>query len=288
MQNILNNYRFTKCPFCNSAEFANLGNLQYTGETEFSTFTVFLELVPEIYTCSTCQSSFSQNTIPPAKAEQLYAEGEGSKRWAGQNFRADKTDEVINKLEKFVLKENTTILDVGSNTGEFLDFALAKKIKTFGLELCEESCKILQQKGHTAYRSSTEINTSFDVVTAFDVVEHVYDPVGFIKFIHKLLNPKGYLVLLTGNPASSSALICKNKWWYFNYPEHVVFPSQQFFKNLSGFELKYRWDVYASKSHEEGNTFFNKLNAISKRIAGNYTGIPSPSPDHQLIVLQKR
>jgi SAM-dependent methyltransferase len=287
MQRIKNNYRFSVCPFCNSGEIKKIGELAYAGVTEFSTYTIDLELIPETWKCLSCHSSFTQNTIPPQQAESLYGTGEGSKRWAGMSFEEDKTNTVIEALEK-VLKKNNKLLDIGCNTGEFLDYSRQKGVQTFGLEICKESCDILRSKGHHAYRVSGEINETFDVVTAFDVVEHLYGPKDFFSFTHKLLNPNGLLVVLTGNPESSPAKLSKNKWWYFNYPEHVVFPSSFFFNNIEGFELKHELKVYASKDHERGNPVSKWKEFIFKIMSGNYNGRPAFTPDHHLIILQKK
>jgi hypothetical protein len=119
-------------------------------------------------------------------------------------------------------------------------------------------------------------------------MEHLYEPNGFLSFASALLNPGGYLIILTGNPQSFSARLSGGKWWYFNYPEHVIFPSPDFFKSINDFELKSHLKVYASKEHEKGN-FLGKLKGSIKNIlARTYSGQPVIQPDHQLVVLQKR
>ena len=174
------------------------------------------------------------------------------------------------------------------STGEFLDYSKQKGNKTFGLEICEESCDILRKKGHHAYRFPGEITDTFDIITAFDVVEHLYDPYDFFSSVHKMLNPNGYLIILTGNPTSRPAKFSKEKWWYYNYPEHVVFPSPKFFKNIQGFELKSQLDTYASKAHEPGNIILKMKECAVKIINSNYNGLPAFAPDHQFVILQKK
>jgi SAM-dependent methyltransferase len=288
MKSIENNYRISECLFCKSGQIKKTGDLYYHGKTEFSTHIIDLKIISEIWECIDCKSAFTQNSINPKEAEDLYATGEGSKRWSSTDFVKDKTDKVINGLEKLLSGKSIKVLDIGCNTGEFLDYSKQKGNKTFGLEICKESCDVLRKKGHHAYRFPNEINETFDVITAFDVVEHLYDPTDFFSSVHKMLNSNGRLVILTGNPLSRPAKSCKEKWWYFNYPEHVGFPSPGFFSSLKGFELKDQLDTYASKMHEKGN-IISKLKDIALKIIGaSYSGLPAISPDHQFVILQKK
>src|SRR4051812_47386787 len=103
MQIVQNNYRVKQCPFCNSDRISKTGDLGYIGRTEFSTHIIDLQLRPEIYSCENCNSSFTQNAIPPAEAEHLYETGEGSKRWSPVNFEEDKTAELQSQLDKYLV-----------------------------------------------------------------------------------------------------------------------------------------------------------------------------------------
>jgi len=282
-----NNYRVSICPFCSSSEIMRKGNLNYKGKAEFSTHVIDLKYVPEIWKCKNCRSSFTQNAIKPADAEKFYASGEGSKRWSPKSFIDDKTQNVRDCLDKYLLNKNARLLDVGCNTGEFLDYAAKSGIKTYGLELCEQSCEIVNGKGHKAFRTGEEIKETFDLITGFDVFEHLYDPNGFLSFIHGLLNKDGILILITGNPDSLPARISKGNWWYFNYPEHVIYPSPNYFNMVKGFRVIETMNVFASLAHDEHGFFFAVKNFIKILIGKNYSGRPAIVPDHQLVVLQK-
>ncbi len=282
-----NNYRVSVCPFCNSAEIAKKADLNYRGQTEFSTHTIELKNTPEIWKCRNCRSYFTQNAILPPDAEKLYASGEGSKRWSPKSFTEDKTQNVRDLLDNYLSGKNGKLLDVGCNTGEFLDYAGKNGIKTYGLEICEESCAILKNKGHVAYRTGAEINDTFDLITGFDVFEHLYDPNGFLSFVHGLLKKDGILILITGNPNSLPARLSKGNWWYFNYPEHVIFPSSNYFNMIKGFRVTETLNVFASLAHDEQGFFFGIKNFIKILIGKNYPGRPAIVPDHQLVVLQK-
>lgn len=287
MKNIENNYRNSTCPFCKSSHLQKIEDLKYGGVIEFSTHTIKLKHTPELWKCSNCNSAFTQNAIPPDVAENLYATGEGSKRWTATEFVKDKTNKLIEGLQKFIIKKDAKILDIGCNTGEFLDYAKAHGNKTFGLEICAESCDILKKKGHVAYQFPREVNDTFDLITAFDVVEHLYDPSAFFASVLNMLNPKGYLAILTGNPLSRPAKFLKGKWWYYNYPEHVGFPSPEYFAKISGFKQVHQLQTYASKEHENVNLVVKYKDIVTKLINSSYAGMPVYAPDHQFVVLQK-
>lgn len=291
MKTIINNYRFSCCPLCDSSAIFMMGALKYAEELSLSTVSIRLTLVPELWRCSNCLSSFTQNSIPPAIAEELYAMGNGSKRWAYESFEKDKTAAVVDYFRNNASFREKKILDIGCNTGEFLDFLARLRNRTFGLEICKESCAILSEKGHTAFQSSADVSGQFDVVTAFDLFEHLYDIKGFLEFVKSIMTSSGLFVVLTGNPRCLSAMLASEKWWYANYPEHVIFPSEQFFReHMTGFSVVEILHAHASKVHASlSSGFLNRWKKFFGLYFSNqYKGIPALYPDHLFVVMKKK
>ena len=57
-------------------------------------------------------------------------------------------------------------------------------------------------KRHTVFSYGSELvksGTKIDIATSFDVVEHVPDPVSYLKDIYTALNPEGSFYLMTPN-----------------------------------------------------------------------------------------
>lgn len=253
---------------------------------KFSTKEIDLCYPPEIWTCEQCSSGFTQNIIPEAISESLYSTSHAEQRWSSTPFKQHKTSEVVCAMtDVFITKPH--ILDVGCNTGELLDFAKSFGCVTSGLEYSDTSCNILRNKGHTAYQTFNEVKNNFSIITAFDLVEHLYDVQSFINNCYDKLIDGGKLIILTGDIQSVSAVKSGAHWWYAQYPEHIVFPSKEYFKKLDNFILEKWLPTYASVNYifPVYRVLLSRLKSLI--IRRKYNGMPSLSPDHALIVLTK-
>lgn len=121
-----------------------------------------------------------------------------------------------------------------------------------------------------------------------DLHQNLYNPDSSFRNVHSLLDKNDHLILLTGNPQSKTARIVKRNWWYFNFPEHVIFPSQFFLKGLKLFNLQLYHNTYNGKIYLSKSLFkFAKTFVAYVLKEKNYTGLPSFGPDHALVVLKK-
>ena len=279
-----NNNVFTQCPCCGGSSFRGLGNLILPLRTIFSTIDIKLLNLPYLEECKACETSFVQNSMRSQDAEKLYSTGDGRKRWSGTTFIKDKTVVVVERLQSLIqLKANQTVCDIGCNTGEFLDFAKPMGAKTFGVELSTASVDFCLKAGHSVKPDLNAFDDTFDIITAFDLIEHLYSPDTFFKDVFRKLNKDGFLVLFTGNNHCLPARLLRSKWWYVNYPEHVVFPSRKYYESLSDYHLVTYTKTYASRTHERSSKLINSLKLFG---GGSYSGRGS-FPDHHLVVLQR-
>jgi hypothetical protein len=282
-----NNGRHEICPLCRSGNIFKVGNIDYFQPIMFSTMEIRLSIPPEIWGCRKCLSRFSQNIIPEPIAKSFYELGIGGKRWESDSIDRTKHPEIVSVLGR-VLREGNIVLDIGANTGELLDFAKAMGCQTWGIDFCNSSRELLMKKGHAAFSSIKDISdtTFFDVIFAFDLVEHLYNFDDFINFCHLKLSKHGALIILTGNIESFSAKIADANWWYYKYPEHIIFPSKTFFKSFTNFRVDHLSYTYSSLSFD--CDIFSKVGYfILGMVKGNYTALPSLGPDHMFLVLKK-
>lgn len=284
---IINTFRRNVCPFCNSNQIFKVGDLSYPENYVIKPHILSFSHIPELYRCKECFSGFSQNIIPPDVLFTIYQTANGSQLWTGKQFDTYKTVEVVNVFSN-LLKEGDNVLDIGCNTGIFLDYAKIRKCITYGIEICEESVTILNQKGHCVYNNINQLTKKMDIIVAFDLIEHLFEPSNFFQKVIDLLKPNGSLYILTGNLDSFSYRLIKNKWWYINLPEHISFPSLFFFKTLKYFKINKVLKTYASEYHRnymKEVSFRDYLYLFRKR---QYNGSPSFFSDHYLVELKKK
>lgn len=93
------------------------------------------------------------------------------------------------------------ILDVGCGAGAFLNHARKAGLQTHGVELNPKAAAIAQEAGHTIYNDllhtliSRGNHPRFSLVTTWQVLEHVSDPVGFLRECTAFVRPGGYLAV---------------------------------------------------------------------------------------------
>lgn len=106
------------------------------------------------------------------------------------------------KIRDYIIKHNiSSVLEVGSGTGEFLDYVkLQSETRMVGLDTTIESFEKCKAKGHEVYAMPLEryILTSkekYDLVVAFHLLEHVDNPLELVKDMMKLVNSNGRCML---------------------------------------------------------------------------------------------
>jgi SAM-dependent methyltransferase len=284
---VLNNYRWANCPLCGASNIHAVGEIDYRKPIMFSTLSIELERVPELYECKTCNSWFTQNVIPEKSAFEMYSQGESCNKWPRNlGFAEEKSTNITQRLNKY-FHEGNRILDIGCNTGILLDYARTKRCITAGVEPSSASRDILNKKGHATFPSIESVSSNYNVITAFDLVEHLYDLPAFFKKVENLLVDDGVILLLTGDNQSISALLSKKNWWYLKAPEHIVFPSRYFLNSINGFKLVSIDKTYASVGYDR-SSLLGIIQYIRKSFfLGGYDGLPSLGADHMLVSMRK-
>ena len=102
-------------------------------------------------------------------------------------------------IEKF---RNKVVLDFGCGGGSFLDLIQGVASKTIAVEPFTGYHKSLRERGHDVYSSIDDCKTfinSIDIIISFGVIEHINDPLSYLKSARELLVQGGQLFIETDN-----------------------------------------------------------------------------------------
>jgi len=114
-------------------------------------------------------------------------------------YQKDRIDDL-----KHVLGPTKKLLDVGCASGAFLHAVRNHVLYCIGMEFNLDNARFVKEVlGIRVYTGCIEDvdlpQEYFDIATAFQVLEHVDDPISFLKGIHKLLKPGGTICIEVPN-----------------------------------------------------------------------------------------
>ena len=140
----------------------------------------------------------------------------------------------IKIIESFV-KERGRILEIGAAYGDFLVQLKERGWDAYGIEISKDAAKIAYEKNNINLFIGTletlEIKEKFDVICLFQTLEHLPDPLTFLKKAYELLNIDGILVVEVPNVKSFDMLLSKErKRLSFDLPRHISHFYPQFLK----------------------------------------------------------
>jgi len=105
------------------------------------------------------------------------------------------------------LPKSSNILDLGSGSGEFLEFLQKKGYKNvYGVDISIEQIELAKKKGIDSFQGdfveflkSTSIK--FDLITGFSIIEHLYkdEILELMPLLNKSINKSGIVILETAN-----------------------------------------------------------------------------------------
>lgn len=120
---------------------------------------------------------------------------------------------------------NAKIFEVGCGNGDFLRFLKRSKISAIGIDTSESAVRVAKVRELDVYATTIEAyigqrpqeKASFDYVVSFHCLEHVNDPLGFVRTMQSMLHDKGRLLIST--PFSP---MCYESMWFdpLNHPPH--------------------------------------------------------------------
>ena len=124
------------------------------------------------------------------------------------------------------------LLEVGCGDGDFLVIAEAEGWQVTGVEYSSAACKRAQTRLHQGEVLCGELPQAnlaadqYDVCVLSDVIEHVRNPLDFMREVYRVLKPAGTVLIATPSIDSWSARLMKQKWMEFK-AEHLSYFDRQ-------------------------------------------------------------
>jgi 2-polyprenyl-3-methyl-5-hydroxy-6-metoxy-1,4-benzoquinol methylase len=204
----------TKCLICGNPQLLERfpDELAESLPTFDYTFTRQTRRTYRIAECKTCSH---QQVDPMPSIESAYGEVIDE---TYLNSRAQRLKTAQHLLKEIRLRhvDARTLLDVGCNTGFFLDEA-SKHFQSEGLELSKWAAEIARRQHivHSVPLVDFNPRHQFDIVTLLGVIEHFEDPVSELKRLAAITSPNGLLVIFTGTRDSWLPRLLQKKWWWY-------------------------------------------------------------------------
>lgn len=164
--------------------------------------------------CGDCGTLYLSPRPSDQRLQSYYREAESVRFWSTHFYketiearrekmfrpRAELIAETLNRLG---LKSPEVFVDVGAGYGIFLEEVarLNAFATVIGIEPNPEIAGICRKRGFTMIEKPVEMIGSgeiqADFAASFEVLEHVFDPLSFIRAVRRLLKPKGVVLFTT-------------------------------------------------------------------------------------------
>ncbi len=218
----------TVCRLCGAAQIVRLGVIP---DSDYFAGKVLAQVLQggSLWRCAACQSMFRHPVLKPSAYLNLYADGV-AEAWSADHGRKD-----LDIVRALIAQLGTSgrVLDVGCGSGGFLS-TLPASVKKYGVEPSAAAARAAAGLGVSILGQTLQdlpADAQFDVITIIDVIEHVVDPGETLDQLLPHLAPGGCLIVGTGDPSSPAwHRVFRSRFWYSCFPEHVSFPSPQYFR----------------------------------------------------------
>lgn len=177
--------------------------------------------------CTVCGHGFTPLSISSHELAGWYERAPHDEMFVRQRVARTRTAQVVLHRLESIHPRKGVLLDVGCGPGLFLQEAQACGWQVRGVEPAGWAIAWafrnlgdmnIVQRDYTALHEMPA--DSIDVVCAFDVIEHVLDPIDFLRAIRRVLKPTGAMVLTTPMFDSMLARLMRRAW-YCILPAHI-------------------------------------------------------------------
>ena len=224
----------TYCPICNNIEFSNFLKTKdyFYSKKEFT-----------IQECLSCGFRFT-NPRPQEFEINSYYDSENYLSHSSQkrgvipyfynlikNISIKKKFNLINNLSS-----GNSILDIGSGSGEFLNYFNKKHWQTLGIEPNEYARNYAKSTYSLDIQDETHLpnikDNSFDIISMWHVLEHIPYLNERIIQVKRILKDNGIIIIAIPISNSFDAKYYNKFWAAFDLPRHFYHFTQSSFTKL--------------------------------------------------------
>ena len=200
----------TKCPFCGASEI----KIQLKTPNW------------KIFACLVCTNAWTKP--PPIGIDQINYEEKnfhsrfGFKEVSDMPYQWRKAVLMQARLVEKYLPIGSSILEIGCGEGLFLRELSKRGFKVSGVEPSKTASEFARISGLNViqgYFPDTHIPGSFDAVVISQVLEHVPDPISFLRSSGALA-PNGYILLVQTNWRGLMPRIYRQHWYAWVPDQH--------------------------------------------------------------------
>lgn len=213
------------CPACAATDTAELFN----AKDHLVSGREFL-----IRRCNSCGMGWTVDSPPENEAGRYYV----SEEYISHTDRKQSLADYLYHLARsFMLgrkhrittsavgRSSGVLLDIGSGTGYFPAFMQQRGWKVTGIELNDEARNYSASRFGIKVASPGEIkelsSASADCITFWHVLEHLYDPDGWLGEVKRILRDEGKCIIALPNFASADAEWFGSRWAALDVPRHL-------------------------------------------------------------------
>lgn len=257
-----------KCYICNSSKGQNLNYGYLNFKTNF-----FLKK------CYKCNAIYT-NLIPANKytMSRIYDFGgvdkldESKNNFLSKllhNLRFFQLRKINTIIDKYKLKQRSTILDYGTGDGYLANYFFFKKNQVYASDFSNKRSKYLNKKIiYLSNKNIFSLTKKFDFIILRHVLEHIPYPISIIKKLKKLLKPNGLIIAEVPNYSEKKNLfinLFKSNYSQLCLPHHVNHFNQSSLKKVFNYNKIDTLEFINASIPILGNSIFNFLGLRNNR-----------------------
>ena len=185
--------------------------------------------------CTTCGGYYLYPRLIESAMQSIYRESSyyagGESGYGNTSYRAQESAlrATFKRFLQNLAKRRLTggdLLEVGCGYGYLLDLARPFFSNRTGTDFSAEAAAIARATDAEVFVGGVEQlppGAKFDCVLATQVIEHIYDPLPFVKQLVSHAKPGGHIVLATPDIGGALRKVLGSRWPSFKSPEHVIY-----------------------------------------------------------------